>query len=721
MRRIALLLLMASPSWATYSYTRTLTIDHTKVSTGQGTYSNFPVLVSIAGDITLSTQSTGGHLLNSSGFDIVFSTKDSSCSYLLNWDTETINSTGYGTLNAWVNIPSISSTTDTVFYMCYGNSGITTYQGYSTGTWDSNYKGVWHFPNGTTLTTNDSTSGGHTGTVNGGVTAGSGQIDGAGVFDGTGYINTSPPSSTAMTNFTVSAWFYRNGAQDTSNPAIVSDVYSGNVNYEIEFVGGSQTYIEGGYYNSGWHRSPSIYIGNQTWTYVVLTYNGSTISLSLNAGTPVTTSDSTTPATDNTGMRIGRRWDNPYYIAGTIDEVRISNIARSADWIKTEYNNQNNPNSFTSISIEAPSVTCPSGYSYYRSFTLDNRKIAPSSFNNYAVLISTTLGSFATAGNGGRLQNASGYDLIFTPATNGSPTNVYFDTETYNATSGAINYWVNVSTLPSDGITLYAFYGNSGISTFQGNVNSTWDSNYKGVWHLGNGTTLNTLDSTSNGTNGTNHSVTATTGQDDGAGGFAATYIDLGSPSQLQITGAMTAEAWMYIPSWPTSAETPIICQGYNGSGFGWNLELYGFSNYIKYGTATYLFSNLSTNTWYHIAGVYDGSNSIIYINGVAVATVAGGAPANNGRNFEIGAFDNQGTPGQEPITGTLDEVRVSNTNRSANYLLTDYLTQANQQTAWTVGAETSCGGASPYVPLNRGLVIQGGKTKIQGGKTSVQ
>src|ERR1700730_4968665 len=32
-----------------------------------------------------------------------------------------------------------------------------------------------------------------------------------------------------------------------------------------------------------------------------------------------------------------------YYYDGTIDEARISNVAPSADWIKTEYNNQNYP------------------------------------------------------------------------------------------------------------------------------------------------------------------------------------------------------------------------------------------------------------------------------------------------------------------------------------------------------------------------------------------
>jgi hypothetical protein len=34
------------------------------------------------------------------------------------------------------------------------------------------------------------------------------------------------------------------------------------------------------------------------------------------------------------------------YWFGLIDEVRVSNIAQSANWILTEYNNQNSPTTF---------------------------------------------------------------------------------------------------------------------------------------------------------------------------------------------------------------------------------------------------------------------------------------------------------------------------------------------------------------------------------------
>jgi len=37
---------------------------------------------------------------------------------------------------------------------------------------------------------------------------------------------------------------------------------------------------------------------------------------------------------------------------GTIDEVRISNKIRDADWIKTSYNNQSNPSAFLTLDSE---------------------------------------------------------------------------------------------------------------------------------------------------------------------------------------------------------------------------------------------------------------------------------------------------------------------------------------------------------------------------------
>jgi len=78
----------------------------------------------------------------------------------------------------------VSHSSDTVFYMFYGNSSVTTDQSNKTGVWDSSFKGVWHLPNGSTLSASDSTSNGNNGT-NHGASAATGKIDGSASFNGT--------------------------------------------------------------------------------------------------------------------------------------------------------------------------------------------------------------------------------------------------------------------------------------------------------------------------------------------------------------------------------------------------------------------------------------------------------------------------------------------------------------------------------------------------------
>ena len=63
--------------------------------------------------------------------------------------------------------PSVSSSTDTVFYLMYGDSSINTDQSDPPNTWDSNFKGVWHMSDSAANTTiRESTATGANGTNN---------------------------------------------------------------------------------------------------------------------------------------------------------------------------------------------------------------------------------------------------------------------------------------------------------------------------------------------------------------------------------------------------------------------------------------------------------------------------------------------------------------------------------------------------------------------------
>ena len=90
-------------------------------------------------------------------------------------------------------------------------------------------------------------------------------------------------------------------------------------------------------------------ISSGTWYHLVGAYDGSHLTAYLNgtAGTPASVSGSI--ANDSQITEIGYNTTySPQSWNGSIDEVRISNIARSAGWITTEYNNQNSPSTFLS-------------------------------------------------------------------------------------------------------------------------------------------------------------------------------------------------------------------------------------------------------------------------------------------------------------------------------------------------------------------------------------
>jgi hypothetical protein len=103
-------------------------------------------------------------------------------------------------------IPTLSHTTDTVIYLFYGNANITTSQEHKAGVWQNNYLGVWHLPNGSTLSANDSTGNGGNGTLENSPSATTGLIDGAAGFNGNNQYIAVNEQYGLTTALTFSAW-----------------------------------------------------------------------------------------------------------------------------------------------------------------------------------------------------------------------------------------------------------------------------------------------------------------------------------------------------------------------------------------------------------------------------------------------------------------------------------------------------------------------------------
>ena len=114
------------------------------------TLANYPMLFTVT-DPDLRHTASGGKVTDLGGDDIIFKGLDATtcgaappCT--LDHEIERyVNTTGE--LVAWVRIPAVNTTgagSDTVIYMYYGNSTVTSPTENPTGVWDANYVGVWH-------------------------------------------------------------------------------------------------------------------------------------------------------------------------------------------------------------------------------------------------------------------------------------------------------------------------------------------------------------------------------------------------------------------------------------------------------------------------------------------------------------------------------------------------------------------------------------------------
>ena len=143
------------------------------------------------------------------------------------------------------------------------------------------------------------------------------------------------------------------------------------------------------------------------------------------------------------------------------------------------------------------------------------------------------------------------------------------------------------------------------------------------------------------------------------------------SPS-IRITNALTMEAWVWRTAMGVqhSVMEKYGCPGAGSALGGYVLRvtasdkvLVGLRDDCNIGTSVIGTTTLKSNTWYHVAGVFDGTQIRIYINGALDGTVATTrAPQPGNTSLRIGERGNNGTS----FKGVIDEVRLWKVARSA-------------------------------------------------------
>jgi hypothetical protein len=386
-----------------YSSQSTIVIDHTKV---QNTDQNdFPFLFNTS-DPGLATVANGGQVTSSSGYDIIFSTDPNGLTKL-DHELEGYNPLT-GQVTAWVRIPTLSHTTDTVLYVFYGNPNITTSQQNPAGVWGANYQAVYHLSNVGTGVAADSSVHGNTATLTSVLPAPKG-IDGTASFNGTSSYIQAPttvfpsmptgayddigiysPTSAKTTPFaaTFGVWFNTASAGailGQAGQACADFLMGACIIYQPTEPGdydpyswASMLYIDtNGSLNNGGGIVTSTAYNDSKWHFAVMTFaHDGTNNLYVDGRAAGSQQQvfwggwssyyEYYIGTGYTLLTPTGNW-NWLYFNGDIDEVSITNNVQTADWIATEYNDQSSPSTFYKFSPQGAVLVVPSPVSLYAS------------------------------------------------------------------------------------------------------------------------------------------------------------------------------------------------------------------------------------------------------------------------------------------------------------------------------------------------------------------
>jgi tetratricopeptide (TPR) repeat protein len=342
-----------------FKYYKEIIIDHNQVN-GTGDHKNFPVLISIFDtDLYDDVQSNGN--------DIAFANDTAWLDHEIELFDQTFN-TSHAKLVAWVRIPTLSVTIDTVFRMYYGNLTMDSRQN-PEGVWDGNYYAVYHMnqdPSSTSVL--DSTANNYDLTPGPGFTSGDlveGVIGKAIKFDSTDYpsseyLEMTSGFSNPTSSLSLEMWFrpqlysvyQRYFTATGARPDIIFN-WSNTIYSRVKNHLGDTSNIECTF--DGW---------KDQFYHLVMAWEGGSVGRKrcyLNGSLNIDEFDTNALGNSSswTAYAIGTDLDYTDVINAIIEEFRITSSVRSPGWFKTEYNNQYDPNSFFSIGEEEVDIIPP--------------------------------------------------------------------------------------------------------------------------------------------------------------------------------------------------------------------------------------------------------------------------------------------------------------------------------------------------------------------------
>jgi hypothetical protein len=327
----------------------------------QGAVSNFPVLIRLDPGAILGFD-YDDFASPANGADLRFTDKTGATS--LNYEIEKWNPDGVSSV--WVQVPGIASTNDGI-KAWWGRSGAAALPCTTNGAvWGSTHLGVWHM-NGSA---DDATIRRNHG-VNYGTTTADGITAGGRSFSGSSYIGM--PANLrnlgATNAFAITFWF-KSASAASAMQCLMEDGTAHDYDSIYLFANAGANQLAAHLRNASgtgvqldaiavptigtsWHAMAHVYDGATVRTYLDGVQRWSAaISGGINSG--------------NRTLQVGRRPDGLNLFSGTMDELRIEQVSRPADWIHACWISQKPDSTFVAFGevtgVGAPSIAFVSAY-----------------------------------------------------------------------------------------------------------------------------------------------------------------------------------------------------------------------------------------------------------------------------------------------------------------------------------------------------------------------
>ncbi len=710
-----------SAAWLhrSYEYRVLLEIVPSKVGTTSA-ITNFPVYVNLA-DLPSGFWSN----VQSDGDDIRVTQSDG--------ETETpfevVNiNTASSTGELHFLAPSLATTSTSTFYLYFGNPTATGYASTSLygsrNVWTNGYVSVFHLdedPSGSSPQFRDSTRA-VTGSAQNLEASDrvNGKVGRAIQFDGTNEYITTTVDQTVTTS-TWSTWLYATGTQGDWAGIMFS---RGNAT-GITLYGNSDTQL-----SYTWNNDFNTYIWNSNlhfplgdWVLVTMVATQANATLYVHSSSSITSANHiyTKPSSRIDALNFARDAEGGgRHFNGLLDYGRLSNVARDAGWLLTEFNNQNDPDTF------------------YATPTLETY-VEPSWYDNdFSGRLPLDIVPSKVGGSTGPLTNfpvyvnladlpsefwsnvqSDGDDIRVTQSDGETETPLEVVNIDTASSTGELHFLANRLSITSTS-TFYLYFANPTAtgyaSTSPYGSQNVWSGTFYSVHHLSQEATTTQgafRDATPGGAHATGFSVSSSntvTGKVgravdlDGSNNDYLTAPD--SSYDFESTQPFSGSLWINLDT--LAPDTQIFVSKlqttapYRGWEFYTNtsgaLRFRGISTFGVGVQAEVSGGSVSVGSWHHVAWTYNGNGESagmnVYLNGQRMSTSSisnnlGSNTMLTDVNLGIGRRSTNIDGNPWPLNGRMDSLRISTTTLSTAWFLTEYHNQSTTTQFYAVGEAT--------------------------------